>query len=405
MKYLKFMFSAVLLGLLAWRTDWSLVAGAFRGLRIELWLTAVGVYVLTQVLSAFRWQLLAQPLGFRLPYRHYLGFYFIGMFFNLVLPTSVGGDVVRAWYLDQGSGRRLPSFVSVLVDRGSGLLVLLSLACATVAFCPPTVPSWVPWSVWSAGGVALLGCVVMLFLCFGRAGLGEGVDALPRSHVYPTPQPPPPTGEGEPERTFNSTKNLFPTNLPPLPLGEGGRGGGVNAPPRGHVFHSPTGEGAPKGNGTLTGFRRLIAAGRMMPAVYLSRPGLILSTTLLSVGVQVANVLIVWLIGLGIGASVPMSYYWVVVPMVTLLTLLPVSLNGMGIREGGLIVFLAPVGVSGPTAVTMSLLWFAVMAATSLAGGVVYLVGRFPRPEAQAEHETVRRNSPQGRARQSAAAA
>ena len=41
----------------------------------------------------------------------------------------------------------------------------------------------------------------------------------------------------------------------------------------------------------------------------------------------------------------PAAYYWVLVPMVSLLTLLPVSINGMGVREGGMVLLLAPLGV------------------------------------------------------------
>ena len=66
-------------------------------------------------------------------------------------------------------------------------------------------------------------------------------------------------------------------------------------------------------------------------------------------------------------APVPGAYYWVVVPTVTLLTLLPVSLNGMGVREWGMTLFLVPLGVPAGTAVSLAFLWFAVFAACSLA--------------------------------------
>jgi hypothetical protein len=70
--------------------------------------------------------------------------------------------------------------------------------------------------------------------------------------------------------------------------------------------------------------------------------------------------------------------------MVSLLTMLPVSVNGMGVREGGTALFLAPLGVGEGTAMTLAFLWFAVYTATSLAGGFVHLFGRFPRPVAPA---------------------
>ncbi len=114
----------------------------------------------------------------------------------------------------------------------------------------------------------------------------------------------------------------------------------------------------------------------------LHAPRSLVLATLLSVFVQLANVVAVWLLGVALNLPVPASYYGVVVPMVSLLTLLPVSLNGMGVREGGVIVFLAPLGVDQATALTLSFLWFAVNSAVSLLGGVVYLWGAFPRPGA-----------------------
>src|SRR5262249_5560543 len=107
------------------------------------------------------------------------------------------------------------------------------------------------------------------------------------------------------------------------------------------------------------------------------------------------------------------SYYWVLVPMVSLLTLLPVSVNGMGVREGATALFLAPLGVGEGTALSLAFLWFAASAAASLGGGVVYLFGRFPRPadragasvEVQTDHGPVGGDSGQGRAGQPRAAA
>src|SRR5947209_8083614 len=102
-KKLRLVVSVALLGCLAWRTDWARVGHAFAQMRPGLWLAAVGLYLATQVVSGLRWRLLAEPLGFEQSLARFTGLYFVGMFFNLVLPTSVGGDVVRAWYLDGGS--------------------------------------------------------------------------------------------------------------------------------------------------------------------------------------------------------------------------------------------------------------------------------------------------------------
>ncbi len=312
--------SAGLVGWLAWRMDWALVGRAFAGLRVELWLAALGVYLLTQLVSALRWRLLARPLGFDRPLSQLVGYYFIGMYFNLLLPTSVGGDVVRAWYLIDGPGKRLRAFLSVFIDRFSGLLVLLGLACVATLFAPSALPAWVPLSVWATAGCAAVGFLTVPLL-----------DRI---------------------------------------TGRFGR------------------------------IRRSVDGARE----YLGRPRLLLGTTLLSLVVQAANVIVVWLVGCAIGARVPFGYYWILVPMVSLLTLAPVSLNGMGVREGGTALFLAPLGVDASTAVTLAFLWFTVFAAASLGGGAVYLLGHFPRVE-ERPHEPVGGDSDQGRAGQSQAAA
>jgi uncharacterized membrane protein YbhN (UPF0104 family) len=324
MKWIKFLVSGAVLALLAWRTDWARLATAFAGLRLNFWLAAVGLYVLTQVVSAVRWQMLSRPLGFEQPLSHYVGFYFIGMFFNLFLPTSVGGDVVRAWYLAADRRQRFNGVLSVLVDRGSGLLVLIALACVALLFCPVELPEWVSWSVWTTAGSAGLG-LALLYL-FARVA----------------------------RKTVRTTGLAHKIN----------------------VLHE----------------------------VFLGRPGLLVTTTLLSVIVQGANVVLAWLVGLALDLPVPALYYAIAVPMVTLLTLLP-SINGMGLREGGLVLFLAPLGVAPEAALTLSFLWFAVFATTSLMGGLVYLFGRFPRPGEHAEHGSVSGGPDQGRAGQLGAAA
>ena len=131
--------------------------------------------------------------------------------------------------------------------------------------------------------------------------------------------------------------------------------------------------------------------------------------------VQLAGVVYTGLIARAMGLDVSWSYLAVVVPLVALLTLLPVSINGMGLREVGLVVLLGPVGVPAASAVTLSLLSFAATFAASLLGAGFYLGGTYPRlgstpamdrkTEGRSDVEAIRGNSDQGRAGQSAKAA
>ena len=337
--------TALLFGFLAWRAHWDKVFHAFRDLRVELWFGAVGLYMLTQVISAFRWQMLARPLGLCCSVSRLTAYYFIGMFWNLVLPTSVGGDVVRAWYLDNHSGHRLLAFLSVFADRASGLIVLLGMACVAALVYPGQLPGWIYGFV---GGAAAF-TVVFAFV----------VDLLSkRMHRLARP-----VEDGD-------RKKVKRGRLVEMAL---------------HF---------------LARLGRLLEHARL----YLRRPRLLLEVTLLSLLVQAGNVVLVWMIGMAIGAKVPAGYYWIAVPMITLLTLLPISLNGMGIREWGMAFFLEPLGVDKDTAFTLAFLWFLVYTATGLSGGLVYLFGDFKRPEVEAD-EPVGDHSHQGRAGQPQAVA
>src|SRR5262249_26781431 len=114
------------------------------------------------------------------------------------------------------------------------------------------------------------------------------------------------------------------------------------------------------------------------------QPRVLIATTLLSTVVQIASVSLAWLVGMALNLQVPGSFYWIMVPLVSLLTLLPISVNGMGVREGATAVLLAPHGITAALAYSLSLLWFAVYVAAGLSGGLVYLFGRFPKPETPA---------------------
>src|SRR5262245_26647240 len=145
---------------------WRQFGEAFSALDLRLWALALVAFVLAQLISSLRWQMLAAPLGFAAPYRRYASLYFVGMFFNLVLPTSVGGDVVRAWYLGV-DGKRVAAFCTVLAERASGLIVLMILACVASVFLPTSPPRW-----------------MLLVLASIAAGLVVGLPALVVVHQY-----------------------------------------------------------------------------------------------------------------------------------------------------------------------------------------------------------------------------
>ncbi len=89
---------------------------------------AVIAFIISMVFLAIRWLLLVQSYGIRADFISLFVYYFIGLFFNNFLPTSIGGDLSRAYYLGQHSGKKAASLGTVFLERVIGLLSTLSLA-------------------------------------------------------------------------------------------------------------------------------------------------------------------------------------------------------------------------------------------------------------------------------------
>lgn len=143
----KITLSIALLALLLSRLDLAELRVVFTKAQPEWVLAAIGMYLLSQVLSALRWQMLARPLGFTEPFSRFLLYYFNGMFLNLFVPSTVAGDVSRALLLSGVSKRRGLAVTSVIADRGIGFIALVWIAAVAIivltAYPLPPVLYWI----------------------------------------------------------------------------------------------------------------------------------------------------------------------------------------------------------------------------------------------------------------------
>ncbi len=119
---------------------------------------AVAVLIVQTAVLGVRFHLIVKALGRPLTLRSAIELSFVGVFFNQALPSAVGGDAVRAWRL-RADGRPWREAVNaVLLDRGSGVLVLAVLAAVAASvdgsgtFAPLRLALW---AVVAAGALAL----------------------------------------------------------------------------------------------------------------------------------------------------------------------------------------------------------------------------------------------------------
>lgn len=80
------------------------------------------------VLLTKRWQILLNQIKIPNSFGQLFNFYFIGYFFNNFLPTTIGGDVSRAYNVAKVSGKKADSVGTILLERMMGLLATLTLA-------------------------------------------------------------------------------------------------------------------------------------------------------------------------------------------------------------------------------------------------------------------------------------
>ena len=286
--------SAGIIGYVLADVDLGDLARAMAHVRLAPLLVGLGLFLLGQALSAYKWSWIGRALGFERSLLDYGRFYFIGMFFNLFGPSTLGGDLVRALYLGAGRRRRL-AVSSVVFDRASGLALLVALGALGFLLFPEYrfPPSLI------LGTVAVGGLLVAGWWAAPRL-----VRLLPAT------------------RWTRELRREVDVDLAPLSRD-----------------------------------RRLLGG-----------------LALVSVVFHLTQVAAQYVLARAVGAQLPFSYCLIFHPVITVMTALPVSVNGVGVREGGYLYFLTRIDVDDSIAITLSLLSFGVTVLGGLVGGAVFLV-------------------------------
>ena len=264
------------------------------------WLATALILLSIQVaLAALRWRRLILAIHSAVPYQVTWTHTYVGLFFGQIMPSTVGGDVVRIWRMHK---RGLPAGVaanSVLLDRLSGLAAVLFGALLG----GPTLARLID--------LGELGLALLLTVAIGGLLLG-GL--------------------------------LVMDQLPGLP----------KSSRLGRIMNSLAGDSR------LAFSRRRVAL-----------PHLMLSLTMLLItGVTLFCIARALQLPLGIVESV------VFVPPILLVSMIPISFAGWGVREVGMVSLLAYVGIGQTDAIALSVVFGLSLLAVSFPGGVFWIVQR-----------------------------
>ncbi len=119
--------------------------------------------VFTTLACSFRWYLLIKAQGIHVTFRGTFELMMIGTFFNLFMPGSVGGDLIKGWYIAKEQPKKKTRAVfTVLFDRALGLSAFFFSSALTLLI----------FSEWLVGKPALQAIAAPIWgvsgvLCFG----------------------------------------------------------------------------------------------------------------------------------------------------------------------------------------------------------------------------------------------
>lgn len=295
---------------------WAELKAIFARMDMLVFCGAFGIFCLSQIMVGLRWWLLLRTQGIFISLWMAVRLYLLGWFYNNVMPGSVGGDLIRLWYVTKHTDKKFEAGLSVLVDRAIGLISTLAIAVFFYFFFLRPDGGMIEFAGrdGSAGLLARYGWLIVLLSaavvgCFlvharGRAMFGK----------------------------------LW---------------GGIRT----------------QGAKAIT---KLVSAGRL----YSRDPLVILTTFVLTVVLQIMTITGLWFLGRNLGIDASIKYYYVFFTLVWVLGTVPVSIGGAVVIEGMLVwLFVSFAGVAEADAMALALCQRFIWILASLPGAVIHLIG------------------------------
>jgi uncharacterized membrane protein YbhN (UPF0104 family) len=106
---------------------------------------------------------------------------------------------------------------------------------------------------------------------------------------------------------------------------------------------------------------------------YRNQKGIIIKALLISALVQFSGISAVYILALGIGEHIPFLALLIFLPLISIFAAIPISIYGIGIREGAFVLFFGLIGVRLDVATALSLSWFLTTVAGNFLGLIEYV--------------------------------
>ncbi|MDD5281970.1 MAG: lysylphosphatidylglycerol synthase transmembrane domain-containing protein [Candidatus Omnitrophica bacterium] len=258
---------------------------------------------LVNILGFLRWKMLLKSAGIIIPLKKLISAFCGGIFFSIFLPSTIGGDLVKAVDLVSHTQKAKQVIATVFLDRLSGYIGLVLVVLPAIMLGGPLIEDKI---VYFSVAIIVIMLIIVLLLLFN-------------SFIY----------------------------------------------------------------NRITRFLSVPGAGKIREAikdmhreihVFRNHKKMIVANLSLSLLIQALFPVSAYFVGLSLGVRIDLIYFLIFLPIIGAITLLPVSMGGLGLREGLYVVYFAKAGVIKQLALAMSLLSFSFIVFSGAIGGIIYVL-------------------------------
>ena len=255
----------------------------------------VVIFFFGQLLSSYKWWLLARSGSIEAPWLLAVRAYFLGMVVNCFGLGTVGGDLARALVLGSKSKQNPTALASVFADRVHGITVLAAIGVVSMVFSGRQ-------HIGSEYLMLLPVCIIAVVIAW-YFGPGIALAVLPKG--------------GALHKNMEQIAQVFPRD-----------------------------------------------------------PATISYISLISLVFHLLQIGLHQVMAAGFGIQIPWPVLLVTIPVINILSSLPISWNGLGVRENGYLFFLAPLFLSREHAIAFGVMWLLAMAISSVIGALVLVFSK-----------------------------
>jgi glycosyltransferase 2 family protein len=280
---LKAIISISLLTFLLSKIDWPKVTQSLGSANIILLVVAISLNIIERFQLTYKWNLLIKVRGIMVAFGRLFWINSIGSFLGLFLPSSLGTDVVRGYYLVKNNSEKSVSISSVFVDRVLGMFSLLLLGLVSVFFAGALISKY---NIQTYIIVVFLIAVVSFYLFQKK----QSAIVL--------------------EKFLKRLK------------------------------HKKIIENGLKLHSSILDYKKY--------------PKTLVISFIITLMVQVTRVLTYYFVALSFNIHISPIYYFLFVPIIMIVIMIPISLGGLGVKEGTFVAFFTLAGMSVNDAVIIS---------------------------------------------------